>query len=59
MGGDAAGGVFEGCAVALADDGQELVDDVVGVDGDNAAAEILEAAGGFWEEVPEVDAHSG
>ena len=55
--GDVAVGVFEWCAVSLADDGEELVEDVVGVDGDDASAEVLEADLCFWEEVAEVYAH--
>jgi len=59
MTGDVAVGVFEWCTVLLADDGEELVDDVVGVDGDDASAEVSVAAGGLGEEFSEVDAHIG
>jgi hypothetical protein len=46
--------VFEGCAVWLADDGEELVDGVVCVDSDDFASQIFEFYWGFWYEIFEV-----
>ena len=54
MAGNFSRAVLERCAVGLADNGEELVDGVECVYGDDFAAEVFEFNGGFWYEVFEV-----
>ena len=47
MAGDSSGVVLEGGSVGLADDGEELVEGVVGVDGDGFPAQTLKVDRSF------------